>query len=76
MNDDKDDDETVPDIFQIVKSYLEDIKKLNVPALRKAKMVMHLTAGTQYVQLRDSSATIQIAYSPVSMPVWLLPAAW
>ena len=22
------------------------------------------------------SATIQIAYSPVSMPVWLLPAAW
>lgn len=68
MNDDKDDDETVPDIFQIVKSYLKDIKKL--------KMVMHLTAGTQYVQLRDSSATIQIAYSPVSMPVWLLPAAW
>ena len=53
MNDDKDDAETVPDIFQIVKSYLKDIKKL--------KMVMHLTAGTQYVQLRDSSARIQIA---------------
>lgn len=68
MNDDKDDAETVPDIFQIVKSYLKDIKKL--------KMVMHLTAGTQYVHLRDSSTTIQIAYSPVSMPVWLLPAAW
>ena len=68
MNDDKDDAETVPDIFQIVKSYLKDIKKF--------KMVMHLTAGTLYVQLRDSSATIQIAYSPVSMPVWLFPAAW
>ena len=51
MNDDEDDDETVPDIFQIMKSCLKDSKKLNMPAPRKAKMVMHLTAGTQYVQL-------------------------
>jgi hypothetical protein len=51
MNDDE--DETVPDIFQIVKSCLKDIKKLDMPAGRRVKMVMHLTAVTQYVQLRD-----------------------
>lgn len=36
-----DEDETVPDIFQIMKSCLKDIKKLDMPAV------------TQYVQLRD-----------------------
>ena len=51
MNDNEDDGETAPDIFQIVKSCLKDIKKLDMPALRKAKMVMHLTAVTQYVRL-------------------------
>lgn len=53
MNDNEDDGETVPDIFQIVKSCLKDIKKLDMPVPRKAKMVMHLTAVTQYVRLRD-----------------------
>jgi hypothetical protein len=51
MNDDE--DETASDIFQIVKSCLKDIKKLDMPAARRIKMVMHLTAVTQYVQLRD-----------------------
>jgi hypothetical protein len=49
MNDD--DDENACDIFQIVKSCLKDIKKLYMPGARQIKMVMHLTAVTQYVQL-------------------------
>ena len=32
MNNNEDDGETVPDIFQIVKSCLKDIKKLDMPA--------------------------------------------
>ena len=50
---DNDEDETAPGIFQIVKSCLNDIKKIDMPATRRAKMVMHLTAVTQYVQVRD-----------------------
>ena len=47
MNDDKD------DIFQIMKLCLKDIKKLDMLAGRRVKMVMHLTAVTQYVKLHD-----------------------
>src|SRR5258705_3724853 len=50
---DNDEDETAPDIFQIIKSCLKDIKKIDTPATRRIKMVMHLAAVTQYVQLRD-----------------------
>jgi hypothetical protein len=53
MNDDENETETDPDIFQIVKSSLKDIKDLDMPPPRRLKMVMHLTAITQYVQLRE-----------------------
>jgi hypothetical protein len=51
MNDDENENETDPDIFQIVKLSLKDIKGLDMPPPRRLKMVMQLTAITQYVQL-------------------------
>jgi len=50
---DNDEYEPAPNIFQIIKSCLEDLKKLDMPAAQRFKMMMHLTAVTQYVQLRE-----------------------
>ena len=38
-------------IFEIVESHLLDVKKLKMPAAQRIKVVMQLTAVTQYVQL-------------------------
>ena len=40
-------------IFEIVESRLLDVKKLKMPAAQRIKVVMQLTAVTQYVQLQD-----------------------
>ena len=63
MNDDKDDDETVPDIFQIMKSYLEDIKKLNVPHhLFLAVSNIYFTRRTQHILLYSISPLLLIIF--------------